>query len=106
MRQLPFGAVRKDIFPKTLFSRRPCFPEDLAPGLSSGGCFKISCAAFGTQDVARICDMNNGPENAAPRPISEIASFHAHVYYDPATTRGEAERLRNWSGERVSVTRG
>jgi DOPA 4,5-dioxygenase len=50
--------------------------------------------------------MNNGPENAAPRPRSEIASFHAHVYYDPATTRGEAERLRNWIGERFSVTLG
>ena len=26
------------------------------------------------------------------RPISEIASYHAHIYYDPASTRGEAER--------------
>jgi len=43
---------------------------------------------------------------AAPRPISEIASFHAHVYYDPATSRGEAERLREWIGERFSVTLG
>ena len=50
--------------------------------------------------------MNNGAENAAPRPASEIASFHAHVYYDPATTRGEAERLRHWIGERFSVTLG
>ena len=50
--------------------------------------------------------MNNGPENAAPRPTSEIASFHAHVYYDPSTTRGEAERLRTWIGERFSVTLG
>jgi len=43
---------------------------------------------------------------AAPRPISEIGSFHAHVYYDPATSRGEAERLREWIGERFSVTLG
>jgi aromatic ring-cleaving dioxygenase len=43
---------------------------------------------------------------AAPRPLSEIASFHAHVYYDPATSRGEAERLRQWIGERFSVTLG
>jgi aromatic ring-cleaving dioxygenase len=50
--------------------------------------------------------MNKGAENAAPRPASEIASFHAHVYYDPATTRGEAERLRHWIGERFSVTLG
>jgi aromatic ring-cleaving dioxygenase len=43
---------------------------------------------------------------AAPRPLSEIASFHAHVYYYPATSRGEAERLRQWIGERFSVTLG
>jgi DOPA 4,5-dioxygenase len=43
---------------------------------------------------------------SAPRPTSEIASYHAHVYYDPATTRGEAERLRQWIGERFSVTLG
>jgi aromatic ring-cleaving dioxygenase len=45
-------------------------------------------------------------ESNAPRPLNEIASYHAHVYYDPATTRGEAERLRNWIGERFSVTLG
>ena len=43
---------------------------------------------------------------SAPRPTSEIASYHAHVYYDPAATRGEAERLRQWIGERFSVTLG
>jgi aromatic ring-cleaving dioxygenase len=45
-------------------------------------------------------------ENVSPRRTSEIASFHAHVYYDPARTRAEAERLRNWIGERFSVTLG
>jgi aromatic ring-cleaving dioxygenase len=50
--------------------------------------------------------MSDLPESLAPRPTSEVASFHAHVYYDPATTRSEAERLRNWIGERFSVTLG
>ena len=45
-------------------------------------------------------------ENAGPRPNREIASYHAHVYYDPAATRSEAERLRQWIGERFSVTLG
>src|SRR3974390_2437419 len=45
-------------------------------------------------------------ESNAPRPLNQIASYHAHVYYDPATTRSEAERLRHWIGERFSVTLG
>jgi DOPA 4,5-dioxygenase len=46
------------------------------------------------------------PESSTPRSLSEIASYHAHVYYDPETTRGEAERLREWIGERFAVTLG
>lgn len=45
-------------------------------------------------------------ESSGPRSITEIASYHAHIYYDPATTRGEAERLRGWIDERFAVTLG
>jgi aromatic ring-cleaving dioxygenase len=50
--------------------------------------------------------MTDLPESSTPRSTSEIASFHAHIYYDPATTRPEAERLRAWIDERFSVTLG
>lgn len=50
--------------------------------------------------------MSGLPEKPAARSTSEIASFHAHVYYDPATTLLEAERLREAIGERFSVTLG
>jgi aromatic ring-cleaving dioxygenase len=41
-----------------------------------------------------------------PRSSDEIASYHAHIYYDPATTRPQAERFRAWIGERFKVRLG
>ncbi len=32
-----------------------------------------------------------------------IENYHAHIYYDPATTRGKAERLRQGIAERFTA---
>lgn len=40
---------------------------------------------------------------ATPQPIAAIASYHAHIYYDVAATRGEAEILRRQIAERFAV---
>jgi aromatic ring-cleaving dioxygenase len=44
--------------------------------------------------------------DGAPRSIAGIASYHAHIYYDVATTRGDAEILRQQMADRFSVRLG
>jgi DOPA 4,5-dioxygenase len=41
-----------------------------------------------------------------PVASARIRSYHAHVYYDPATSRAAAERLRQRIAERFSVQLG
>ena len=43
---------------------------------------------------------------AVPREIATIGSYHAHVYYDPVVTRGIAERLRARVADRFEVQLG
>jgi DOPA 4,5-dioxygenase len=43
---------------------------------------------------------------AAVRGLGEIASFHAHVYFDPATGRADALALRETAAARFAVRMG
>ncbi len=51
-----------------------------------------------------------GPESALKtepvRSIGEIASYHAHIYYDPELTKGVAQRLRDLVADRFLVRLG
>ncbi|MFI5014889.1 MAG: DOPA 4,5-dioxygenase family protein [Hyphomicrobiales bacterium] len=57
-------------------------------------------------DHARGADDVEASETASPQPLSRISSFHAHIYYDPGTTRGAAQRLRERVAERFVVRNG
>ena len=46
------------------------------------------------------------PAPDAVQPLSAVRGWHAHVYYDPASTRDAAERLRERIGERFEVQLG
>jgi aromatic ring-cleaving dioxygenase len=49
--------------------------------------------------------MSGNDIQRGPRLLREIASYHAHVYYE-AASRGDAEQLRDWIAERFPVTLG
>ena len=47
--------------------------------------------------------MRTALNTAEPRSLSEIESYHAHIYYDGAEARERAALLRQWIADRFSV---
>ena len=82
---------------------------EAAPGAAAAAPANASPTAAGP--VAPVPAAVAAPPPAASaahgvRPISAVRSWHAHVYYDPATTRDAAERLRERIAERFAVRLG
>ncbi len=47
-----------------------------------------------------------GGEDPAVRKVAEIASYHAHIYFDPASGRDDALAMRDAVGQRFPVRLG